>query len=200
MTLDTKIQPCSAAIVQDSPVFLNLEASLEKACGLIEEAAAQGASIIAFPETWLPGYPVWLDYAPKAAVWDHGPAKALLPPAGRERGFDPGPALGPAARGRPQDAGSYVVMGVHERRGGTLYNTLLTRRQGWADVRGSPQVGPDLRGAPGVGTGRWQHVEGPCHRVRHAGRPDLLGALDAPGPGGNARAAGNGCTLPSGQA
>ncbi len=65
------------AIVQHSPVFLNLEESLHKACGLIEEAAGQGVQVIAFPETWLPGYPVWLDFSPNAALWDHPPAKAL---------------------------------------------------------------------------------------------------------------------------
>jgi nitrilase len=125
MTLDTRMQPCTAAIVQDSPVFLNLEASLEKACGLIEEAATQGANVIAFPETWLPGYPVWLDYAPKAAVWDYGPAKALYRLLAENSVSIPGPHVDRLLE-VAKDAGSHVVMGVHERRGGTLYNTLLT--------------------------------------------------------------------------
>jgi nitrilase len=124
MPLDTRIQPCTAAIVQHSPVFLNLEASLEKACGLIEEAAAQGANIVAFPETWLPGYPVWLDYAPKAAVWDYGPAKALYRLLAENSVSIPGPHVD-RLLGVAKGAGSHVVMGVHERRGGTLYNTLL---------------------------------------------------------------------------
>ena len=64
------------ALVQHPPVFLNLEASLEKALGLVREAAQGGARIIVFPETWLPGYPVWLDEAPRAGLWDHGPAQA----------------------------------------------------------------------------------------------------------------------------
>jgi predicted amidohydrolase len=69
--------PVKVAVIQHAPVFLNLEASLLKACELINEAADHGAQMIAFPETWLPGYPVWLDYAPNAALWDHPPAKAL---------------------------------------------------------------------------------------------------------------------------
>lgn len=59
--------PVKVACVQAAPVFLNLNATVDKTIRLIEEAAQNGASLIAFPETWIPGYPwfLWLS-APAA--------------------------------------------------------------------------------------------------------------------------------------
>ena len=68
---------CRLAVVQHPPVFLNLARSFERAVALIREALAHGAQCIVFPETWLPGYPVWLDEAPTAGLWDYAPAQAL---------------------------------------------------------------------------------------------------------------------------
>lgn len=42
-----------AAAVQAAPVYLNLEATVEKSCDLIDEAASNGAKLVAFPEFYL---------------------------------------------------------------------------------------------------------------------------------------------------
>ena len=52
------------AAVQASSVFLDLGATVEKACGLIEEAARGGASLAVFPEAFVPAYPLWVWFIP----------------------------------------------------------------------------------------------------------------------------------------
>src|ERR1700722_5785145 len=47
------------AAMHVSPVFLDLEKTIDKACSLIEEAANNGASLVAFPEAFVPGFPLW---------------------------------------------------------------------------------------------------------------------------------------------
>ncbi len=113
------------ALIQHAPVFLNVERSLRKARALIEQAADGGADVIVFPETWLPGYPVWLDLAPNAALWDHPPAKALYRLLAENSVCVPGGCLDALLR-VAHKTGTYVIMGAHERLGGTLYNTMIT--------------------------------------------------------------------------
>jgi nitrilase len=48
------------AVTQAEPEWLDLNASVEKTCSLIEEAAGYGAKLISFPECWIPGYPAWV--------------------------------------------------------------------------------------------------------------------------------------------
>lgn len=113
----------TVALVQHPPVFLNLQASIEKAVSLIRKAA-ESADIIIFPETWLPGYPVWLDVAPNAGLWDHPPAKIIYRLLAENSIQQNSPALK-----KLQDAvtenNCRVVMGAHEKEGSTLYNTIF---------------------------------------------------------------------------
>jgi nitrilase len=105
------------AAVHAASEFLDLDASVDKACRLIEEASAEGARLIVFPETFLPGYPFW--------IWSHTPAQsaplfAQLFEQSVELPSDATRRIGQAARA----ARAWVCMGLNERDGGTLYNTL----------------------------------------------------------------------------
>lgn len=48
------------AVTQAEPAWLNLPKAVEKTCLLIEEAAQGKASLVTFPELWIPGYPAWI--------------------------------------------------------------------------------------------------------------------------------------------
>ncbi len=117
--------PFRIACIQASPVFLNLEATLDKACRLIEEAGTAGARLVVFPECFLPTYPVWVWFIPPYRTKDlrtlytelvHN--AVTIPGAATER-------LCSAAR----EAGVHVAVGVNEvnaeASGTTLYNTIL---------------------------------------------------------------------------
>ncbi len=52
------------ATAQLTPVFLNKEKTIEKACSAIAEAAAKGAKLIVFPEAFISGYPDWVWLVP----------------------------------------------------------------------------------------------------------------------------------------
>lgn len=48
------------AAVQAEGCYFDLDAAVKKTCKLIEEAAAKGCDLIAFPEVWIPQYPGWI--------------------------------------------------------------------------------------------------------------------------------------------
>ena len=112
----------TAAAVQATPVFLDRDATVERSEKLIHEAATNGAGLIVFPETFIPGYPDWVWRVP---AWE-GPSGELY-----ERLLDnavvvPGPATEAIGRAAKR-AKAFVSMGVNEREqtGSTLYNTQL---------------------------------------------------------------------------
>jgi len=112
------------ALIQEPPVFLNLSETLAKAEKLAIEAKENGTKIIVFPETWLPGYPIWLDDAPKAGFWDYPPAKRLYQYLA-ENSIEIGSAEFERLKKIAINSEAYFVMGIHERDGGTLYNTTV---------------------------------------------------------------------------
>lgn len=56
------------AIAQAASAFFDKQAGADKACRLIREAGAGGARLVAFGETWLPGYPFFVD-GPVNPLW-----------------------------------------------------------------------------------------------------------------------------------
>ena len=60
------IKNIKVAASQLSPVFLNKEKTVEKACDAIFEAGEKGASLIVFPEAFISGYPDWVWLIPNS--------------------------------------------------------------------------------------------------------------------------------------
>ena len=112
---------CRVAVVQAAPVFLDREATVDKGIRLIHEAADQGARIIAFPEVWVPGYPLWV-YG--AAAWGDEKAKRAYARL-LAQSVDVPSASTNALSSVAVERGVSVVMGINERAGGSLYNSLL---------------------------------------------------------------------------
>lgn len=103
------------AAIQAEPVWFDAAATTEKAISLIEEAAAAGAELIAFPEVFLSGYPwhIWLD----SPVWGVGRFGAEFHRNSIEvDGVELAAIREVAAR-----TGTTVVMGYSERSGASLY-------------------------------------------------------------------------------
>lgn len=112
------------ALVQYPPVYLNLAKSIKLAEQYISEVSQKGAQLIVFPETWLPGYPAWLDYAPNAGVWDHPPAKALFRIL-FQNSIEIGDTYFKKLRQAAIKNSCTIVMGANEKAGRTLYNTIF---------------------------------------------------------------------------
>ena len=117
-----KYESFTLAAIQAAPVYFDREKSTEKACALIADAGARGATLAAFSETWLPGYPffVWLDLPFSVSTQmraDYVASAVAIPGPETDR-------LCAAARAAEID----VVIGVAERdpfTHGTVYCTLL---------------------------------------------------------------------------
>lgn len=142
------------AAVQAAPVFLNKAATTQKVCSLILEAGENGADVIGFPESFIPGHPGWVEVLPLSTA----PAQSLFCRLFNESVEVPGPEV-EAIQAACQEANIYAVVGITERRPGTtgtLYNTqLIIGRDGTLlhkHQKYVPTVGERLVHAPG-GTG-----------------------------------------------
>lgn len=115
------------AVVQAAPIPFAVEDGLAKAHKLAGAAIAAGAEIIAFGETFIGGYPIWLDEAPEAALWDHPGTKALHRLL-LEHAIGEGDPRLAALQQLADDSGALISLGVHERRRSSLYNNQLLLR------------------------------------------------------------------------
>jgi nitrilase len=113
------------AAVQDTPVFLNKEATIDRVCELTRQAANEGAALVVFPEAFVSGYPDW--------VWTVPPArKALINELYKEL-LENAVTIPDQSTQRmckaAKQAGVYLAVGVNERNSeasnSSLFNTLL---------------------------------------------------------------------------
>lgn len=116
-------------IAQYAAHHLNLEKSLARLEQIIAEGAAEGLKLLVFGETWLSGYPVWLDYCPEVAQWDNAATKEAYYKLRQSSIAVPGKEtelIGALAKKHKMS----IVIGANEvviqgKASGTVYNALL---------------------------------------------------------------------------
>ncbi len=123
----TKPDVFRMAAVQAAPVLFDKTASTEKAVSLIRDAGAKGADIAVFGETWLPGYPFWVEGTITDLTWEASAAYL-------ENAIDvPGPETG-ALCAAAKAGGVDVVIGVAEKdpftEGSAYCTALMIGREG----------------------------------------------------------------------
>ena len=120
----TEFGTVRVAAIQATPVILDAEATIEKAIGLIGEAAADGAQLAVLPETFVALYPSGT-WAKEAAAF--GGFDELWERLWNNSVDVPGPLTDRLAEACAEHD-VHVAIGVNEReaeRPGSLYNTLL---------------------------------------------------------------------------
>ena len=124
-----KTPKLKVGLAQFAPVHFNKEASLHKLKKIVEDAASQKVQLLAVGETWLSGYPAWLDYATNVSQWDAPELKQAFSKMFESSVMVPGPETNEVGK----LAALYnmgIVLGVNERveegpGNGTLYNSVL---------------------------------------------------------------------------
>ena len=113
-----KFKACAAHV---APVFLDADATVAKALSLIEEAARNGARLIAFPESFVPAFPVWAGVQPP--IQNHEFFKRLAAQSIEV----PGPQINVLCEAA-RDHDIFVSIGISERSStsvGCIWNTNL---------------------------------------------------------------------------
>jgi predicted amidohydrolase len=127
--MTTPPRPLAVAVVQAAPIPLDFQAGIDKALRLAREAIDAGARVVAFGETFLGGYPLWLDEAPGAALWDHPGSKALHRIMLEQAVVANDERLLPLQE-LADATGAVISIGAHERVRRSLVNNQMTFRPG----------------------------------------------------------------------
>ncbi len=117
----------NVAICQAAPIPLAISDGIEKATRLAREAIEGGAQVVAFGETFLGGYPLWLDEAPGAALWDH-PGTRACHQIMLDQAIVPGDERLLLLQELCDESGALISIGAHERLRSSLYNNQLLFR------------------------------------------------------------------------
>jgi len=110
-----------AAAAHVAPVFLDRDATVDKACDVIREAARNGAQLVVFPEAYVPAFPVWV--ALRAPIHNHWFFRELA----ENSIVLPGKELA-RLREEARRQGVFVSIGINERSNasvGCIWNTNL---------------------------------------------------------------------------
>jgi len=118
------------AIIQDSPVYNDLESSLQKTFDLMSDASKENVNLIVFGESWLCGYPVWLDICDDVALWDHPPVKKVWAEMYDNSVDLRSNVLDPILKAA-KEYNIWIVIGANEKiskgpGNGTLFNSVIT--------------------------------------------------------------------------
>jgi len=118
--------PHRVAVVQHPPVALHRQKTIARGVELLEEAAAGGARLVSFPETWVPGYPEWIWRLRPGGDYElTGDIHGRLVESAVDLKSDHLKLIKAAARRLKLT----VSIGIHERDSefsrGTLYNTVV---------------------------------------------------------------------------
>lgn len=164
------------AAVQRAPRYLDRPGTIQIVVDTLAEAAAQGVDLIAFPETFVPGYPVWTDFT-AASHFDHPDQKAafaqyLDAAVDIDRG-DLDPVLAACAE---LDVFAYLGIAERSESGSSVHCTLVAidphrgilsvhrklkptfgERLVWADGDGAGLVAHEFRGVTVSGLNCWEN-------------------------------------------
>jgi len=118
------------AIVQDGPVYLNAEATLEKTLAYIHQAKDQNCDLVVFGENWFSGYPVWLDVCADANLWEDPDVREIWAQTA-DNGLSLESTYMDTLCKVASDTGLFLIMGANEFQAtgpgnGTIYNTIFT--------------------------------------------------------------------------